>query len=843
MEAASFLTTRTIGFRPDSVLPLANNNTHKSLTPILDRFKGLLKEREEEVRVSAGRDDEIEIPVVNSEDIVELYEIVLSDLTINSKPLITDLTIIAGEQREHGGGIADAICARIIEVPVEQKLPSLYLLDSIVKNIGRDYVRHFSSRLPEVYCLAYRQIHPNLHPSMRHLFGTWSTVFPSSVLHKIEAQLQFSSSASYESSGLKASESPRPAHGIHVNPKYLEARRQFENSIADCKIQHARATSTSEILEQPDEIATDDSPKRVVEGTHGISNGFNVQRPRALIDAYGADERNNKTINPKLKNAKNLTTNGQKWQNTEEEEFKWEDMSPTLADRGPAIGANGSTIAKTDFSRGDWANREPVSSVAPNNAVSSSSDHGLKRKLNGFHNNPSDIPPSHRPQESWNHSHDQSWATRHHYNPHSQRPLLIDSFPGTNAQHRGLNPLSLNPMNPEVSIPSSNGAWRPSVNMQTSQPGPPFNKHITSPFEMSKTGNSAPNGNMPQMSNQHAGLVSNQQFPRPTASFPPRFSLPHEIRPNMVPPNLVSSHPTMQPMMIRGYAAPRRFDVSGGASLNPVHGMQSSVPFHGVGFPPLPPGPPPLSLAVKQIPQFPLGAANPPAGGALSGLFSSLMAQGLLSLAKPSSEQASFMYFIGLGISACVGLEFDPDVLKTRHESAITALHADLPRQCKTCGLRFKLQEEHSNHMDWHVTKNRVSRNHKQKPSRKWFPNASMWLNGTDASGADSVPGFLNPCENVVEKEDEEMAVPADEDQKACALCGEPFDDFYSDETEEWMYRGAVYMNGKTGSVLGVDRAQLGPIVHSKCRSESDVGPPDDLRNNGLVFIGERTWS
>jgi len=72
-----------------------------ALPSILDRFNGLLNKRE---------DDE------GDDVVVRLYELVLSELTFNSKPIITDLTIIAGEHRAHAEGIADAICARILEV-------------------------------------------------------------------------------------------------------------------------------------------------------------------------------------------------------------------------------------------------------------------------------------------------------------------------------------------------------------------------------------------------------------------------------------------------------------------------------------------------------------------------------------------------------------------------------------------------------------------------------------------------------------------------------------------------------------------------------------------------------
>ncbi|ONM63076.1 Polyadenylation and cleavage factor-like protein 5 [Zea mays] len=848
--------------------------------------------------------------------VVRLYAEALRELTFNCKPVITELTIVAGQHAAlAAGGIAGAVCARVAEVPPDQILPSLYLLDSIVKNIGGEYVEHFAIRLQSVFVDAYYRVHPNQYASMRRLFRTWWPVFPSSVLHSIEDDLQFSPSENNRpttSTNVHQTESlsPRPSHGIHVNPKYLEAQHKFKRvnvahqsaaqdtrQMSDVQedlingltsnssqgrpsvfqkssLQYAddpgqqemfrplagaiRATSPHLLRTHASDVNLDGplansrrnlsrsppldvfprnvSPKRPLERlppSHSVlgpdprklpdRNGrlrwalddgaqwptismldeeYRKQSARELIDAYGncqgrdADER--------LPKVQRLDSNGmtsksgaRNWL-TSEEEYSWEDMSPTLTDRVRSsmpsfppgtmrIGFPGANagLLESDVGRHNFLSQATRSSVdvSPFNiedriSAASHVDISTRRYPSNFGVQNGALLEYQNSEHTLNHGRIATMPAPPWQQPIGlplriqgpEHPSVLGRIPqpvdgempvkrlDISGTYNGLNvdkPLVKHRSSP-APAPTE---WLPlhHAQSQTLPLIPPDTKHVRSASDSLEISSFVSHGGSSSVfvpRHQYDAVdrkTGTSNLAQPPSPYQNQDLLPSsQQNQGTILGNQAHPH---RPLKLHPHAHPHHQETfrsfAPGMSVSPFQGQGGNATMTPVSVLPtsfsVPPAVPPYG--VLSAPGFPMPPLPPGPPAPVS-----------LQMGSSSSQVGGPQPFVSGLLSNLM-----------RHG----VISLEPPSQSQN----------------------------RKKSSRKYFVTAVEWLRAAETVGNDGVPAFVLSDPVPDRQEEKEIAVPADEEQTSCALCQEPFEDFYSDETDEWMYRGAVYMNAPDGMI------------------------------------------
>lgn len=153
------------------------------------------------------------------------YALALRELKVNSKPVITSLTMLADEIAG-GDEVAASQVAGLVERHIrtaapKTKLTGFYLLDSISKNVKGHFVACFARNLPDLFLGAFATQDEATKKSMVRLLGTWNAVFPQTTLGAIARGLPPGAAGSSSSSGafLGGALPPPPgaAGGVQLN--------------------------------------------------------------------------------------------------------------------------------------------------------------------------------------------------------------------------------------------------------------------------------------------------------------------------------------------------------------------------------------------------------------------------------------------------------------------------------------------------------------------------------------------------------------------------------------------------------------------------------------------------
>ncbi|KAJ0258949.1 Pre-mRNA cleavage complex 2 Pcf11-like protein [Hirschfeldia incana] len=832
-------------------------------------------------------------------ELVNQYKSALSELTFNSKPIITNLTIIAGENVHAAKAVVSTICNNIIEVPSDQKLPTLYLLDSIVKNIGRDYIKYFAARLPEVFVKAYRQVDPPMRSNMRHLFGTWKGVFHPQILQQIEKELGFNARsdgpAATVTTGRTDMQSQRPPNSIHVNPKYLERQRLQQSGrtkvmVTDVpeiasnltrdpdrlervsgtasgglwagptKVNTIRRTqkdSLSEPLFEKDIESIAEEYDYASDLPHNARPLIKKVGPRITDDGSGkqwyeamsrgpnliGDPREGLHTKSRISNyatarLENLESSGpsrnvgvtyDSWKNSEEEEFMW-DMHSRLSETDVA------TInPKIEFQASDESERLESKNHLLKRPRYSAIDPRLDpEKYSSEQKDPSILAPWTSSPRSLHESEvfpsisATSNAARKGIQPQSRIATTSGVLPMSDRQSTSKQNVTKQDFGRAHSLPqrdprasrfpakSQSDSVRPlsssSQSKNTNKLELPDASQIGKFDSKLTAGNARGQANMNDLlaAVMKSGILSNNV----TSGGSKEEMCQNEV--DTVAPTLSAVSKTLPTSVsgavsLTGVTSAQTSKEKSKAS-DPISSLLSSLVSKGL-----------ISASKTELPSLPLCAApsvsqdHSPDHSTSSSISVVPSDTQPVVLAKKDPSTAAKVAPVEtekLEPENLIGMKFRADKIRELHPSVINSLFDDLPHLCTSCGVRLKHKEELDRHMEELHDKKKLELSSTNSECRVWFPKADDWI----AKSGEVELEFEEVLSEPESAAEDGPAVAADENQYACILCGEIFEDYFSQKMDQWMFKGVSYL-----PIPPEESEDNGPIVHAACLTKSSL--------------------
>lgn len=168
-----------------------------------------------------------------------MYDEKLKELTFNSKPIITNLSLIAKQNMVYAESVVNLVVKRILGQSAGTRLPLIYLMDSILKNCRGAYVHFFGLHVAHVIVHTYINCQKaDIQTRLAKLVNTWDPaenreqMFTPELRNAIRAQLPPplpeapSSAALPSSSGFSAASSSSSSQPL---PHQYQQQQQHQH--------------------------------------------------------------------------------------------------------------------------------------------------------------------------------------------------------------------------------------------------------------------------------------------------------------------------------------------------------------------------------------------------------------------------------------------------------------------------------------------------------------------------------------------------------------------------------------------------------------------------------------